>query len=132
MQDESGFLFEADAPSVEDSDEAILASIAASGVTEKPPTETANGSFKNLIYSLASQVSFPIPQINNLTHVPSDLRINFPTLGKDQAPASLLGTFLEVLGRKADSLEDHLVPWIVCNLEWVRVSKGLGLRLKLS
>ncbi|CAE7240362.1 unnamed protein product [Symbiodinium sp. CCMP2456] len=80
-EDESGFLFEADAPSVEDSDEAILANIAASGVTEKPPTETANGSFK----------------------------INFPTLGKDQAPASLLGTFLEVLGRKADSLEDHLV-----------------------
>ncbi|CAE7493178.1 unnamed protein product [Symbiodinium microadriaticum] len=79
-EDDSGFLFEADAPSVHDSDEAILASITASGVTEKP-VDNAKGSFK----------------------------INFPTVGKDQTPATLLGNFLEVLGRKADSLEDHLV-----------------------
>ena len=43
----------------------------------------------------------------------SDLRINFPTVGQDQSPASLLATFLEVLGRKADNLEDHLDPRIV-------------------
>ena len=35
VQDDSGFLFQNDVPSVDDSDEAILASFCASGVTEK-------------------------------------------------------------------------------------------------
>ena len=49
VQDDSGFLFQNDVPSVDDSDEAILASFCASGVTEKP-VEGAKGSFKKLIY----------------------------------------------------------------------------------
>ena len=49
VQDDSGFLFQNDVPSVDDSDEAILASFCASGVTEKP-AESAKGSFKKLIY----------------------------------------------------------------------------------
>ena len=52
LQNESGFLLEADAPSVDDSDEAILASFTAAAVADKPADTSGKGSFKNL--SLAS------------------------------------------------------------------------------
>ena len=109
MQDESGFLFENDTPEVTDSDEAILAAFSEASRADETKPETAKGSFKNL--ACPSLVSFPVPEWN-LNNLHLELRLNFPTVGKDQNPAALLSDFLDVLGRKQDSLEDHLVPRI--------------------
>ncbi|CAE7387373.1 unnamed protein product [Symbiodinium necroappetens] len=67
VQDESGFLFQNDTPSVADSDDAILAAFSDASRADENKPEAAKGSFK----------------------------LNFPTLGKDQSPAALLTDFLE-------------------------------------
>ena len=49
-------------------------------------------------------------QFNMIFRGPVLLRIVFPTVSQNTSPSTLLPNFLEVLGRKVDSLEDHLDP----------------------
>ena len=39
---------------------------------------------------------------------PQALRLVFPTVAENTSPASILASFLEVLGRKIDNLEDSM------------------------
>ena len=109
-EDESGYLLEADIPEISAKAEKVVLGPNASGSgpgigdghTAASGT-TATASFRSVGCSCVALL-----YINMVLRVP--VRILFPTISQNVSPVSILGNYLEILGKKVDMSEDTLEP----------------------
>ncbi|CAE7544153.1 unnamed protein product [Symbiodinium sp. CCMP2456] len=84
MEDDTGFLMTADTPGFDSAPEALLSNVGAGAASSSGATAAV------------------------VTSQAASFKIVFPTVSQNESPVSILGNFVEVLGRKVDSCEDQL------------------------